>query len=71
MHQYLHQDDGNNWSLFADFYQLTMAYGYWKQGMAERQAVFHAYYRRPPFGGHYVLAAGLEAVVHWLEGCRV
>lgn len=67
MHQYLHQRYGMNMALFADLYQLTMAYGYWKQGLAERQAVFYAYYRRPPLGGHYALAAGLEEVVHWLE----
>lgn len=67
MQQYLHQRYGTNLALFADFYQLTMTYGYWKQGLAERQAVFHVYYRRPPFGGHYALAAGLEDLVHWLE----
>ena len=27
-------------SLLTDLYQLTMAYGYWKAGIAERQAVF-------------------------------
>src|SRR3954464_1548385 len=28
-------------SLLTDLYQLTMAYGYWKLGMAERRAAFH------------------------------
>ncbi|WP_202798030.1 hypothetical protein [Rickettsiella massiliensis] len=28
-------------SLLTDFYQLTMAYGYWKAGIHEREAVFY------------------------------
>lgn len=49
--------------LLTDLYQLTMAYGYWKLGRAERQAVFHLHFRRPPFGGGYAIAAGLELVI--------
>ena len=47
-------------SLLTDLYQLTMAYGYWKNGMAEREAVFHLFFRKNPFKGGYALAAGLE-----------
>lgn len=54
-------------SLLTDLYQLTMAYGYWKQGMAEQEAVFHLYFRKNPFKGGYTVAAGLEYVVHYLE----
>ncbi|MDX5480721.1 MAG: nicotinate phosphoribosyltransferase, partial [Hymenobacteraceae bacterium] len=54
-------------SLLTDLYQLTMAYGYWKQGMAEREAVFHLYFRRNPFGGGYTVAAGLEHAVEYLQ----
>ena len=34
-------------ALLTDLYQLTMAYGYWKAGVAEREAVFHLFFRRP------------------------
>ncbi|WP_242916927.1 nicotinate phosphoribosyltransferase [Pontibacter liquoris] len=54
-------------TLLTDLYQLTMAYGYWKQGMAEQEAVFHMYFRKNPFGGGYTVAAGLEYVVHYLQ----
>lgn len=54
-------------ALFTDLYQLTMAYGYWKQGMAEREAVFHLNYRKWPFGGTFALAAGLQSAVEFLE----
>jgi len=32
-------------TLLTDLYQLTMAYGYWKHGIAEREAVFHLFFR--------------------------
>lgn len=54
-------------SLLTDLYQLTMAYGYWKKGMAEREAVFHLYFRKHPFGGGYTVAAGLEHAVQYLQ----
>ncbi|MBO3270029.1 nicotinate phosphoribosyltransferase [Hymenobacter defluvii] len=54
-------------SLLTDLYQLTMAYGYWQQGMQDREAVFHLYFRKPPFGGGYAVAAGLAYAVDWLE----
>ena len=56
-----------NLTLLTDLYQLTMACGYWKAGIAERRAVFHLFFRRPPFGGAYAIAAGLEDALRYLE----
>ena len=47
-------------ALLTDLYQITMAYGYWQQGMADRESVFHLFYRKNPFKGGYSVAAGLE-----------
>ena len=49
-------------SLLTDLYQLTMAYGYWKLGRADREAVFHLSFRKHPFGGGYAVACGLHYV---------
>ncbi len=57
-------------TLLTDLYQLTMAYGYWKQDMAEQEAVFHLYFRKNPFGGGYTVAAGLEQVVEYLQALQ-
>ncbi|SIR12659.1 nicotinate phosphoribosyltransferase [Pontibacter lucknowensis] len=54
-------------SLLTDLYQLTMAYGYWKEGIAEREAVFHLYFRKSPFKGGYTVAAGLAHAVEYLQ----
>ena len=52
--------------LLTDLYQLTMAYGYWRQGSAERPAVFQLSFRKMPFGGGYAIAAGLEPALDYL-----
>lgn len=54
-------------ALATDLYQLTMAYGYWKSGLYNRTAVFHLFYRKAPFNGHYALVAGLEPIVQYLN----
>ena len=61
---------GGSLALLTDLYQLTMACGYWKQGDAEREAVFHLTFRRAPFGGGYALAAGLAPAVAFLRRLR-
>lgn len=56
-----------NLSLLTDLYQLTMAYGYWKTGSAENEAVFHLFYRKNPFEGNYAIACGLQDVIDFLS----
>jgi nicotinate phosphoribosyltransferase len=57
-------------ALLTDLYQLTMAYAYWKNGLAEREAVFHLTFRRNPFGGQYAVACGLSGAVDFLRELR-
>jgi nicotinate phosphoribosyltransferase len=64
------QLEGTSLALLTDLYQLTMAYGYWKAGVAEREAVFHLTFRRPPFAGGYAIAAGIEPAIDYLERFR-
>ena len=56
-----------NLSLLTDLYQLTMAYGYWKTGIYNREAVFHLYFRRNPFGGQYTIASGLAPAIDYVQ----
>jgi nicotinate phosphoribosyltransferase len=57
-------------ALLTDLYELTMAYGYWRHGMADRDAVFHVTFRTLPFHGGYAIAAGLADVVDFLGQLR-
>lgn len=56
--------------LLTDFYQLTMAYGYWRLNMHDQQAAFHILFRKNPFHGNYALACGLASVVDFLKNWR-
>lgn len=57
-------------SLLTDFYQLTMAYGFWKAKIDNHQAVFHMNFRRPPFNGSLAVAAGLDTLIEVLKNYR-
>jgi nicotinate phosphoribosyltransferase len=58
---------GGSLALLTDLYQLTMAAGYWKAGLSEREAVFHLTYRRAPFKGGYAIAAGIAPALAYLQ----
>ena len=58
---------GQSLALLTDLYQLMMAYGYWKTGMADKEAVFHHSFRRSPFRGGFTVAAGLESLIDFVE----
>jgi nicotinate phosphoribosyltransferase len=57
-------------TLLTDFYQLSMAYAYWKSGLAQREACFHLFYRRAPFKGGFTVACGLEPVIKFIKEFR-
>ncbi|MBI2743567.1 MAG: nicotinate phosphoribosyltransferase [Chlamydiales bacterium] len=58
---------GLSLALLTDLYELTMAYGYWKEGIAERESVFHLSFRRKPFKGSFAVAAGLKTAVEFIQ----
>ena len=53
--------------LLTDFYQLSMASGYWRLGMQDQDAVFHLFFRRNPRQGDYVVASGLQTAIDFLQ----
>jgi nicotinate phosphoribosyltransferase len=57
-------------ALLTDFYELTMACGYWKSRIADKEAAFHVSFRQAPFGGGYALCCGLAAVIEFLRDFR-
>jgi nicotinate phosphoribosyltransferase len=56
--------------LLTDLYQLTMAYGYWKSGMADHEAVFHLSFRSAPFKSPHAVCAGLATVIDYVQACE-
>ena len=57
-------------ALLTDLYQLTMACGYWKSGTTGKEAVFHLFFRTPPFQSGFTLACGLAAAIEFLRDFR-
>ncbi|WP_018659598.1 nicotinate phosphoribosyltransferase [Allofustis seminis] len=57
-------------AVHTDLYEINMAYTYFKEGIAQRKAVFEVYYRNNPFGMGYTLFAGLERVIQCIEKFR-
>lgn len=49
-------------ALFTDFYELTMAQGYWKENMNQK-VVFDMFFRRNPFNGGFSVLAGNETLL--------
>lgn len=62
--------DGMSRALLTDLYELTMAYGYWKTGIVEDEAVFHLTFRHNPFKGGFTLACGLATAISHMESFR-
>ncbi|HET9701002.1 MAG TPA: nicotinate phosphoribosyltransferase [Burkholderiales bacterium] len=55
--------------LLTDLYQLTMLQGYIEQGM-EQPAVFEFFVRKLPKGRNFLVAAGLDQALEFLENLR-
>lgn len=44
-----------------------MAYGFWKNGLENKEAVYHLFFRKKTFGGGFTIAAGLEYVIDFIN----
>ena len=56
-----------NLSMLFDFYEMTMANGYFRQGMQDRITYFDVFFRRVPDGGGFAIAAGLEQLAEYIQ----
>lgn len=56
-----------NMTMLCDFYELTMANGYFESGYADRITYFDAFFRSVPDKGGFAIAAGLEQLIDYIE----
>ncbi len=59
-----------NESILIDFYEFTMAYGYFKEGHQSRYATFDLFFRKLPDSGGYAVFAGLDSMINYIENLR-
>ncbi len=60
----------DNYTLLCDFYELTMANGYFELGKRDEIAYFDVFYRTVPDGGGFAIAAGLEQAIEYIKSLR-
>ena len=63
-------DDRLNLSMLLDYYELTMANGYFEHGFTDRIAYFDMFFRRVPDNGGYAIMAGVDQLVNYLKNLR-
>ena len=56
-----------NLSMLMDFYELTMANGYYENNMMNKVAYFDMFFRKVPDNGGFAIMAGVEQLIHYLE----
>ena len=59
-----------NYTMLTDFYELTMANGYFKEGMRDKIAYFDMYFRQAPDGAGVAIMAGVEQLIAYLKELR-
>lgn len=56
--------------MLTDFYELTMANGYFKNGFKDTIAYFDMFFRKVPDDGGFVIMAGVEQLVEYLSDLK-
>ena len=59
-----------NLTLLCDFYELTMARGYFHSDIKDKIAYFDVFFRKVPEGGGYAIFAGLEQIIEYINSIK-
>lgn len=59
--------DRSNLTMLTDFYEITMANGYLRNGLKDRIAYFDMFFRRIPDGGGFAIMAGLGQFIDYIK----
>ena len=57
-------------TMLCDFYELTMARGYFHSDIKDKIAYFDVFFRKVPDGGGYAIAAGLEQIIEYIKSIK-
>lgn len=62
--------DPRNLSILTDFYELTMANGFFQSGRKDDIGVFDLFFRKVPDAGGFAITAGLEQAIDYLNNLK-
>lgn len=56
-----------NLTMLMDFYEFTMANGFFEEGMKDKIAYFDVFFRENPDNGGFAIMAGVEQIIEYLS----
>ena len=56
-----------NFTMLADFYEFTMANGYFENGCGSEIAIFDMFFRKIPDDGGFAIMMGVEQMIEYLK----
>ena len=62
--------ESRNLTMLTDFYELSMANGYFTNGFKDTTAYFDMFFRRVPDNGGFAIMAGLRQLIDYLKNLR-
>jgi nicotinate phosphoribosyltransferase len=62
--------DEINLTMLTDFYEITMANGYFQNGLKDKRAYFDMFFRKVPDNGGFAVMAGVEQLIQYLTNIK-
>lgn len=62
--------DNYNLTMLTDFYEVTMANGYFQSDIRNHKAVFDMFFRRVPDDGGFAIMAGVEQLIAYMKNLK-
>lgn len=59
-----------NLTLLVDYYEITMANGYYRNGVGNKIVYFDMFFRRVPDKGGFCIVAGLQQLIEYLKNLK-
>lgn len=63
----MNESNTRNLTMLMDFYELTMAKGYFQHGMQDKISYFDMFFRKVPDHGGFAIMAGVEQLIDYLK----
>lgn len=63
-------EDERNLSMLVDFYEFTMANGYFQNNLNDKIVYFDMFFRKNPDKAGFAIVAGLEQLIEYIKGLR-
>lgn len=60
-----------NKTMLIDYYELTMAQGYFNSNKHKQEAYFDVFFRTNPFNGGYAVMGGLDEIIEYIKNFKI